>query len=197
MKAVFLWGSTGSGKTLRAVMLALVDCLLGRQIYGNLHLKGIPYTYVEIPDLIDMVLHKKIDSSPKTLILDEIQTAFDGRRSGSNQNIALSLFVSQCRKRGFNIIYTSQFITGADSRMRTLTDKLTRCVAEKTINDVGLGDIHNPEPTKLKYMTIRLDNPNKVYTKTIPRAIARHFYQFYNTYEVIRPRESYLGGETI
>lgn len=177
-------------------MLALKDFMFGREIYGNLHLKLIPYHHIEIPDLIEMVIKKEVDSNPKTLILDEIQTAFDGRRSSSQQNINLSIFVSQCRKRGFNIIYTSQFITGADPRMRLLTDKLVRCIAVKDINDVGLGDIENPEPKKLIYISTDPQDPIKFKRKTLKRDTFRQFYKFYNTYEVIRPELSYaLGGD--
>ena len=178
-------------------MLAVRDFMFGRQIYGNLHFKLIPYTYIEIPDLIDMVLHKEIDNTPKTLILDEIHTAFDGRRSSSRQNINLSHFVSQCRKRGFNIIYTSQFITGADPRMRVLTDKLVQCIPSFNLNDVGYGDLENPEPTKITYLSTHPQYPDKIKKKTIKRDVLRHFYDFYNTYEIIRPELSYaMGGET-
>jgi len=194
LKATFLWGKTGSGKTIGAVRRALTDFCFGRKIYGNLHLKRIPYTFIEIPDLIDLVITKKIDSSPKTLILDEIQTAFDGRRASSNQNWLLSMFVSQCRKRNFNIIYTSQFITGADPRMRALTDKLVRCIPVHNLNDVGYGDVETPEPTKIKYITVDPQDPVKFKTKTIKREVLRIFYQFYDTYEVVRPELSYAKG---
>lgn len=196
MKAIFLYGMTGSGKTIRAVMLAVKDYLFGRQIYGNLHLKLIPYTYIEIPELIDMVLHANIDNSPKTLILDEIHTAFDGRRSSSKQNVNLSHFVSQCRKRGFNIIYTSQFITGADPRMRVLTDKLVQCIPSFNLNDVGLGSLESPEPTKITYLSTNPQFPTSIKKKTVKREALRQFYKFYDTYEIIRPEISYaLGGD--
>ena len=195
MQSIFLWGGTGQGKTLRAVNLAVKDFCMGRKIYGNLHLKKIPYTFVEVEQLIDMVVTQNIDSSPKTLILDEIQTAFDGRSSFSKQNKALSLFVSQCRKRGFNIIYTSQFISGADIRMRALTDKLVRCIAHIDRSDVGLGTYQDPEPYKFTYLTIDPKDPlARPKVKTVKRAVARCFYQFYNTLEVVRPREEYIGG---
>jgi len=187
---------TGSGKTLRAIMLIIRDLLFGREIYGNLNLYHIPYVHVEIPQLIDMIVHDDIDPSPKTLVLDEIQTAFDGRRSGSKQNINMALFVSQCRKRGFNIIYTSQFITGADPRMRTLTDKLVQCIPTFNINDVGYGDMENPEPTKITYLSVDPRFPLKVKKKTIKRATFRHFYKFYDTYQIIKPELEYaFGGE--
>lgn len=198
MKTTFLWGTTGSGKTLRAVQLAVTAFLLGRQIWGNIHLKHIPYTYYDIPELIDIVTHKNVSSTPKTMIMDEIQTAFDGRSSGSAQNRALSLFVSQCRKRGFDIIYTSQYITGADSRLRVLTDKLVRCEAIVDRNDFGLGTFQDPEPVKFIYKTVDPKDPlSRVKKKTIYRDTARFFHQFYNTYEVVRPQSEYIGGEYV
>jgi hypothetical protein len=189
-----MWGKTGSGKTLRAVSKALKDFMFGRAIWGNMRFRLIPYHYVEIPELVQMVVRDDIDPSPKTLILDEIQTAFDGRRSGSQQNINLALFVSQCRKRGFNIIYTSQFITGADPRMRMLTDKLTRCIPTFNLNDVGLGDLENPEPIKLTYLTTDPQEPLIVKKKTLKREVFRQFYKHYNTLEIIKPEVSYAFG---
>lgn len=196
MKTKFYWGETGSGKTLRAVKDILVDFLLGRQIISNATLKQIPYTKIELNDLIEMAFDKDSDimnnQAPKTMFLDEIQTAFDGRRAMSRNNIDFSLFISQCRKRGINVIYTSQYISGADPRIRTLTDKLIRCVSIKDYNDLGLSiDPQNPEPIKFRFYIVNPKDPATVIKKTWNRAIARVFYKFYDTYEVIRPVEGY------
>jgi hypothetical protein len=197
LKTKFYWGETGSGKTLRAVKDLLIDYLLGRQIISNATLKLIPYTKLDLLDLIDMAMDSSNDifnnQIPKTMFLDEIQTAFDGRRAMTKNNIDFSLFISQCRKRGINVIYTSQFISGADPRIRTLTDKLIRCVSIKDYNDLGLStDPQNPEPIKFKYYIVNPKDPSRVIRKSWKRGIARVFYKFYDTYEVIRPVESYV-----
>lgn len=196
MKAKFYWGKTGSGKTLKTTIDVITDLGLGREIWGNMHFKGIPYNYVDLIDLVNMVVSEEHDiTTPtrKTLVLDEIKTLFDGRRSSTSQNQILSIFVSQCRKRGFNIIYNDQFISGADTRLRQLTDKLVRCIPIRNYSDIGLGTVDNPEPVAFRYITLDLQS-YKVTTRKIPRWIARIFYPYYNTYEVIRPEVDYVSS---
>lgn len=199
MRSKFFYGVTGSYKTLSMIKEGVKDFILGRTIFSNMRsIKNIPYYYVDLADLILMVQDDKLDVNdkrPKTLLLDEIHTMFDGRRSQSRDNIDFSLFVSQCRKRRFNVYYTSQWISGADIRIRTLTNELVRCIAHIDVNDFGLGDASTPEPIRLEKRTIKISDLqaglNKVRTKYESRWRLRPFYKFYDTYEVIRPVESY------
>lgn len=201
MNSEFFYGQTGSGKTLSAIKKVVRDYFLGRRIYTNMRdIKLIPYYYIDLEELILMVQNEELDvndDSPKTLLLDEIHTMFDGRRSSRKENIDFSMFISQCRKRHFNVYYTSQWLAGADVRIRTLTNKLVKCIPHFSRNDIGLGTIDEPEPIAIQHIiTDVLDlmenvhNPKKR-KKVIPRWRMRPFYQFYNTYEVIRPVESY------
>lgn len=158
-------------------------------------LKLIPYYKIEISDLVDMVVDEQSDINtdiPKTFILDEMHTAFDGRRSSSGQNEILRQFVSQCRKRKIDMYYSDQYISGADVSLRSITSKLVRCMPIVSINDVGLGDISTPEPLKFRYYIWDIDQ-NKTIVKKWSRNVARLFYNFYDTYEVIRPRADYIG----
>jgi len=198
LKSRFFYGQTGSGKTWSMVKEALIDFLLGRTIYGNLQSLKLPYYYVGLEELIDMVSNEELDvnnATPKTLLLDEIHTLFDGRRSQSRANIDFSSFVSQCRKRRFNVYYTSQWVSGADTRIRTLTTELVRCIPPFDINDYGLGDASTPEPKSIEHRIVNISdlqegNP-KVKRKIYPRWKLRPIYKFYDTYEVIRPSELY------
>lgn len=198
MKSKFFYGQTGSGKTLSVVKEVVKDYLLGRDIYGNLDSLKIPYYKVDLEDLILMVSNEELDTNdekPKSLLLDEIHTMFDGRRSSSRHNIDFSAFISQCRKRRFNVYYTSQWISGADTRIRTLTSELIRCIPHINYNDVGYGDISTPEPIAIEHrimdITDLMEGNNRVRRKVYPRWRNRPFYKFYDTYEVIRPVESY------
>jgi hypothetical protein len=201
LKSKFFTGQTGSGKTLGMVKEGVKDFILGRTLFATMKkIQNIPYYYVDLEDLILMVQNEEldvVDDRPKTLMLDEIHTMFDGRRSSSRENIDFSLFVSQCRKRRFNVYYTSQWITGADTRIRTLTNEFVRCFAHHSINDVGLGTLDEPEPIALTQVSSSvLDMQENPYNyrrrkKTFPRWRNRPFYKFYDTYEVIRPVESY------
>jgi hypothetical protein len=201
MKSKFFYGQTGSGKTLGAMKEVVRDFFLGRSIYSNMQgIKKIPYYYVDLADLILMVQSEEIDlvdSRPKTLMLDEIHTMFDGRRSSSRENIDFSIFISQCRKRHFNVYYTSQWLVGADVRIRTLTNSLVKCIPHFSRNDVGYGTVDEPEPIAIEHtitdvidLMENVTNPKKQ-KKVFPRWRNRPFYQFYDTYEVIRPVEAY------
>lgn len=202
MKSRFFHGGTGSGKTLSVMKEAVRDVLLGRELYANMRkIKKLPYYFVDLEDLILMVQDEELDrisSAPKTLILDEIHTLFDGRKSSKRENIDFSVFISQCRKRHFNIYYTSQWIAGADSRIRTLTNEIVHCIPSFDSRDVGLGDYSEPEPIKIthyisKVEDIMRDPRNyKIRKKTHPRWRNRPFYQFYDTFEIIRPVEAYV-----
>jgi hypothetical protein len=201
VKSKFFYGATGSGKTLTMVKEGVKDFILGRDIYSNMKkIKNMPYYYVNLEDLIIMVQNDELDvndGKPKSLLLDEIHTMFDGRRSQSRDNIDFSLFVSQCRKRRFNVYYTSQWISGADIRIRTITSELVRCIAHIDTSDFGLGDSSTPEPIAVEKRSIKIEDLqagiHKVKTRKDPRWRLRPFYKFYDTYEVIRPVESYAS----
>lgn len=201
MKSKFFYGATGSGKTLSSIRECVRDVIIGRELYSNMQgIKNIPYYYVDLEDLMLMVQNEEIDltsSKPKTLLLDEIHTMFDGRRSSSRPNIDFSVFISQCRKRHFNVYYTSQWIAGADIRIRTLTNQLVKCIPHFSRSDFGLGTIDEPEPIAIEHIitdiTDLMENPQnpKKKRKVFPRWRNRPFYQFYDTFEIIRPVEAY------
>ena len=175
------------------------DVILGRTVFSNMVSLTFPYYYVDLEQLIEMVSNEQLDVNddrPKTLMLDEIHTMFDGRRSSSRENIDFSVFVSQCRKRKFNVYYTSQWISGADTRIRTLTSELIRCIPRLNYNDVGMGDYSTPEPTAIEHRImditdLMLGEVKKIKKRIYPRWRIRPFYKFYDTYEVVRPVESY------
>jgi hypothetical protein len=177
------------------------DVLLGRTVFSNMKsIKNMPYYYIDLEKLILMVQDEELDvndTRPKTLLLDEIHTMFDGRRTQSRDNIDFSLFISQCRKRRFNVYYTSQWIHGADIRIRTLTSELVRCIAHIDPSDYGLGDASTPEPIRIEKRSIKIEELQsgiqRIKVKYEPRWRMRPFYKFYDTYEVIRPVESYAS----
>jgi len=199
MKSKFFYGQTGSGKSLSAIRESVKDVILGRILYSNMEkITNVPYYYIDLEDLILMVQNEELDindNRPKTLLLDEIHTMFDGRRSQSRENIDFSVFVSQCRKRRINIYYTSQWIAGADSRIRTLTSELIKCIPHINYSDVGLGDLSTPEPTAIEHRITNvvelMEGVSRIRKKIYPRWRNRPFYKYYDTYEVIRPVESY------
>lgn len=201
MDSEFFWGKTGSGKTLAMVRKGVKQFFTGREIYSNLKsIKIIPYYYCPIRNLVEMILEESpeiANSRPKTILWDEIHTEFDGRKSGNSQNELIRQFVAQLRKFHFNIYYTSVYIVGADVSLRTVTDRMTRCIPILDRNNVGKGDLSTPEPVEFNYYTLSIDESSfkdrgAVVKTRMKRTEARFWYLFYDTYEVIRPSEEYI-----
>lgn len=174
--------------------------LEGREVWGNLE-NNIPNSRnIEPIELIEIVLNgEEIDNKPKLLILDEIKNVIDSRSSMSWFNKNFSYFVAQCRKMGFDIVVTDQYLGSFDIRMRELTDTIVRCMPIFDPNDVGLGNSNAPEPIAFKYIEYDLqmmaltNKPVISRRYYIPRFIARDFYKLYNTYQRIKPTISEAG----
>lgn len=159
---------------------------------GNLHV-------ADAMDLIKLLLEDKIpeDNIPKVLLLDEIKTQANARNFGSSINKYLTDFVSQARKRQFQLIYTDQIIGAYDRWMRLMTDKVVRCIPDIDPKDLGLGNSQYPEPVKFRFVEINLNedslDDNQPIQYEISRKLARNFYPLYKTREVQTPIELKYG----
>jgi hypothetical protein len=76
----------------------------------------------------DDMLNIKEDSpiNNAVLVIDEIQTMIDSRRSGSSVNVGFSYFIQQIRKRNIIILATTQFSGTVDLRLRQHVDVLAK-----------------------------------------------------------------------
>lgn len=202
MKRTAYLGQDGDGKTLHMVIDFLFAYLAGKPIYTNMKGLKIPHTYIDADDIGDAVLHDNsiLDSydGPKVLGIDEIQTVLDGRNAMSRDNRKMTLFVSQIRKRKLDLIYTSQYVSGADPRVRQLIRKVVNLKAVRSDNDIGLGTPDEPEPIKFIRWESEVDKvlmgfarPKK---KITPRWVARALgYRWYDSWTKVKPAEGYVS----
>ena len=110
-------GDKGAGKTLLLVYLLYKDYLMGRNIVSNFSL-SFDHKQKSFKELSKMP--KYLNNA--TVGYDEFHMAVDSRRSTSNANISFTTFLTQLRKRGCILIYTTQLFNTMDKRVRDQTD---------------------------------------------------------------------------
>lgn len=113
-----IFGLKGSGKTLLMVALLYLEHQAGKKILVNMNGLNFPSELLNIRDIVN--LSDKISGC--TVGLDELHTIADSRKSTRKQNIQISNFFLQSRHRGVNIIYTEQYSSTDDKRIRQNTD---------------------------------------------------------------------------
>lgn len=176
-------GDPRSTKSLRMTMDAvLLHYGENRHILANYHIKKIPYTFVRVPDLIKMI-EKTVDGESYALYLDEIQTEVDGRDFFSPKNKKFSHFIAECGKRDIKIRYESKFGSGAELRLRGITDTEIECRA--------IRDPTNPDKKTNLLMaiyTVTKKKPFRRFTYPLTVDILSFFYRFYDTRELFANR---------
>ena len=116
-------GRRGAGKTLTMVKDALNFYNKGWDIYSNFDI-GIPYKKITNDTIINMNENPNIKNC--VLLIDEIQTIIDSRRSMRKENLNFSYFVQQIRKRNIILLCTTQFTRTTDVRLREHTDVVVK-----------------------------------------------------------------------
>lgn len=184
-------GLPRSTKSLRMTMEAVFDYCNGRHILANYHLKKIPYQFVRVPDLIKWI-GKTIDRHAYSLYLDEIQTEADGRDFFSMKNKNFGDFIAQCGKRNVKIRYESKFGSGAELRLRTVTDTEIYCEAFRNENDPN-------QFTNLLYGVYTVTNRRTRFRHSYPLDVETlsFFYRFYNTMELFEREQGATDNETL
>lgn len=136
MTQILVHGKKGSGKTLYCVKNAYEAYKEGRTVYSNIRLKfsHIPLT----KDMIESIM--KQDSLQHCFILiDELHTIADSRRSMTKNNINWGYFFTQSRKRGVDIMATTQFPGQVDLRFRNNCDyviEINKILISRQLRDV-------------------------------------------------------------
>ena len=116
-------GRRGAGKTLTMVKDALSFYDNGWTIYSNFDI-SIPYKKISNEDIINLPNNKGIRDC--VLMIDEIQTIIDSRRSMKSDNLNFSYFIQQIRKRNIILLCTTQFTRTTDLRLREHVDIIVK-----------------------------------------------------------------------
>jgi hypothetical protein len=115
-------GKMGSGKTLgQTILAAYASNVLKLPLYANYGLK-IPF--IPVKTTTDLWNAKQ-----GILALDELHLTMDSRLW--TNNVSLSHFITQSRKKELLVIYTTQHIGQVDLRIRQNTDFLIYCERKK------------------------------------------------------------------
>jgi len=112
-------GARGRGKTLTMVKDALQFYLNGWNVYSNM--KGVHFAeFIDSKEILK--INKESTLYNCVLLIDEIQSLFDSRRSMAKGNLDFSYFLQQIRKRGIVLLCTTQYSNTVDIRLRQHVD---------------------------------------------------------------------------
>lgn len=115
-------GRRGTGKTLTMVKDVLLYTQNKWNVISNIHLADkIPHQVLSRQEIIEL-LHS--DLRDYVLVLDEIQTIIDSRRSMKKDNMDFSYFIQQIRKKNIILLATTQYTRTVDIRFREHVDIL-------------------------------------------------------------------------
>jgi len=110
-------GRLGTGKTLILTKLGYIGFKEGKEVYADYHLK---FDYTHINTLLDITNIE--DTKNKIFLFDECWISADSREFMSKQNILISRFMLQSRKKNFDVISSAQDIGQIERRIRLVND---------------------------------------------------------------------------
>lgn len=106
---------------------------------------SFPYEKLTLKDLMEYTSESdKFQNA--IVVLDEIHIFIDSRRSVSSRNVIISYFLTQTRKKGVLLFWTSQQAHQVDKRLRSNSDFIIECSKTKigemliVINDIIVMD---------------------------------------------------------
>lgn len=153
-------GNMGTGKTLgQSIVASIVSKKTGLPIYANYGLKGAKPVNK---------LSQLWDLPPCILCLDEIWINMDARLW--KDNVTLTRFINQTRKKGLLVLYTTQHIRQVELRVRNATDILVMCERKNK------GHWYSFIDWQYRFIGRKffLDNPAR-------------FWDIYDTFELVSP----------
>lgn len=187
-------GDKGSGKTLSMTIKLYHDYeLKNRMIYSNMGFKFKNFRYIN-KEFYDDFKAADFQINDCAFVVDEAHVFIDSRRSMSSRNIIFSKFITQSRKRGVDMFYTTQdvsyerFMTSGqvELRLRKLTDEVILCKTITFLN--GKTPVENYEelidPKKDKMYCINFKyRGGMLISKSC--VLANPYFKLYDTNQII------------
>ena len=140
-------GRRGAGKTLTMVKDGLKYYLQGWKVYTNMY--NIPFAErLEEQEILELA---DTDGFKNCIVLiDEIQTLIDSRRSMRKANVGFNYFMQQIRKRNVNLLATTQYTRRVDLGFREQLDimvspKMVTLNSGKVLVEVSYVDLTTEE----------------------------------------------------
>lgn len=116
-------GHRGSGKTTTLVKDAYHFHTLGWDIITNMNTISFADEVRDSQEILDIL---ETDKTNFVLVLDEIQTFIDSRRSMRKRNVSFTYFIQQIRKRNVIILAATQYARRVDIAFREHVDVMAR-----------------------------------------------------------------------
>lgn len=116
-------GAKGKGKTLSMVKDMYKYSYRGWEIYTNI---GVNFAHNELTEEHIKNLNRSAGLKNCVIAIDEIQIFFDSRLSQKKENKNFSNFVQQIRKRNIKLLFTTQYISTVDKRIRQHIDYIIK-----------------------------------------------------------------------
>lgn len=162
-------GNNGSGKTL---ILTYYATKFIKNIYSNYLLKLNNYIPLTINDLLNMD-----NLNEGNMFMDEAYTWIEARTSGNALNLLTSYLIYQKRKRLLDIYMTFQMFSSIDKRAREMSNIIILCESRANfdLDDFYYTYIDNDKGLETTFM--------------IPYKIAKNYFKYYDTYEIIKPQK--------
>lgn len=169
-------GRRGAGKTTAMVWQAAGFKAKGWKIYTNMNSLSFADAILSNEELVALVAS---DDNDFVLVLDEIQTFIDSRRSMRGQNVDFTYFIQQIRKKNCVILATTQFSRRVDLAFREHVDIVARpeLLEEYPVMVVDYTDL-----------TILDDDPDSDNARTTIVFNPRHAFGLFDTTETIDPK---------
>lgn len=158
---VGVMGKMGAGKTrFMTIMGAYMQRMTHAPVYANYSLFGVPYTHINS-------LKQMWDIECGILLLDELWLSMDSRLW--KDNVAVTRFINQTRKKKITLFYTTQHIRQIEMRTRLATDVLVYCEKGNTVTFID----YQYQEIGRKFV---FPNPHL-------------FNRLYNTFETLQPMD--------
>lgn len=175
-------GGIGSGKTVS--LIRDLYPLRKTQILTNIGLNKKVFKTYKMITLEDIKNYRNWEYNNMTVVLDELHTLLDSRKSFTDINIILSYWFLQSRKRNVNILGTTQFIHQIEKRVRNNIDYLINCSCYKKYNKNSQYVDEKGIPTNFYvYQNLYNHSKNKYTRKDL--FFANEYFYLYDTYEIV------------
>lgn len=168
-------GARGRGKTLTMIKDALRYKRNGWDIYSNMENQEVA-EYMSNEKILNIDKETKLNRC--VLVIDEIQTLFDSRRSMKKSNLDFSYFIQQLRKRGVILLCTTQYTNNVDLRLRQHIDILA---LPRHFKKYNVCEVTYVDMTSIEDVEFGITEPRKVKITYN----AKQIYGLYNTNEMI------------
>lgn len=116
-------GRRGCGKTTTMIKDAYAFKNQGWRVFSNMNSLSFADEILDIPQILSLL---EGDESDIVVVLDEIQTFIDSRRSMRKRNVDFTYYIQQIRKRNVVILASTQFARRVDLAFREHVDVLCR-----------------------------------------------------------------------